>query len=209
MKRWVILGAAEIKDYDSVKSRITADDFIVCADGGLGHLEPLGLKADLILGDFDSAEKPDSAAETLVYPVEKDDTDTMLAIKTGLSRGCRSFIIFGGTGGRFDHTVANIQALAFAEKHSASAVLADEGNFIFLLKNDKAYIEKNPGEKVSVFAWNGPAHGVTLEGFYYPLKNASLFEHNPVGVSNFITSGRGTVSVKKGTLLIVISKENQ
>ena len=90
MKRWVILGAAEIKDYDSVKSRITAEDFIVCADGGLRHLEPLGLKADLILGDFDSAEKPDSVAETLVYPVEKDDTDTMLAIKTGLSRRCRS-----------------------------------------------------------------------------------------------------------------------
>ena len=91
----------------------------------------------------------------------------------------------------------------------ASAALADEGNFIFVLKNDTAVIENNPGEKVSLFALDGAAHGITLEGFYYPLQNGTLYPFDPMGTSNYITEPQGKVTVKKGTLLIVISKENQ
>ncbi|MBQ7595225.1 MAG: thiamine diphosphokinase [Clostridia bacterium] len=207
MKRWVIFGAADIADYSSAAKRLTGDDFIVCADGGQKHLAPLGLDADLYLGDYDSSEKPDTDKETLLFPVEKDDTDMMLAIKEGLKRGCRSFLIFGGTGGRADHTFSNIQTLLYAEKHGASAALADERNFMFFLKNDTAYIEKNEGEKVSVFAFDPAVSGVTLEGFYYPLVNGTLYSHMPVGVSNYIVADRGKITVKKGTLLIIISKE--
>ncbi len=209
MKRWVILGASDIADYSAIKSKIKENDFIVCADGGMNHLKSLGLNADLYLGDFDSAKKPETDCEVLSYPVEKDDTDTMLAIKEGLKRGCREFIIFGGLGGRFDHTVANLQALLYAERHNASACLADENNMIFVLKNDTAYIHKNENEKVSLFAFNESAHGITLEGFYYPLKNGTLYPFDPMGVSNYITAETGKITVKKGTLLIVISKENQ
>ncbi len=209
MKRWVILGAANIADYSLIKNKISENDFIVSADGGLKHLKPLGINADLYLGDFDSAKKPETDTEVLTYPVEKDDTDTMLAIKEGLKRGCKEFVIFGGLGGRFDHTVANLQALLFAERHRASACLADENNMIFVLKNDTAYIHKNENEKVSVFAFGEPAYGVSLDGFYYPLKNGTLQMFDPVGVSNFIIADTGKITVKKGTLLIVISKENQ
>lgn len=207
LKRWVILGAADISDYSSVKARLRDDDFIVCADGGLKHLDPLGIKADLYLGDYDSAQKPETDKELLLFPVEKDYTDTMLAVQTGLKRGCRSFMIFGGTGGRADHTFANIQTLLYAEKHGASAALADGANFMFFLKNDTAYIERNEGEKVSIFAYDPAVSGVTLEGFYYPLVNGTLYSHLPVGVSNHIVAGTGRITVKKGTLLIIISKE--
>lgn len=207
MKRWVILGAAEINDCTEIKSKIHSDDFIVCADGGQKHLENLGLTADLFIGDFDSSEKPDGDAEIITFPVEKDDTDTLLAIKEGIKRGIKSFMIFGGLGGRLDHTFANIQTLLYAEKHGASAALADEHNFAFILKNDTAYIEKNEGEKVSVFAFENSVSGVNLEGFKYNLKNADLFSHYPVGVSNYITGDKGKISVKKGTLLIILSKE--
>lgn len=169
-------------------------------------MQSLGLKADLYIGDFDSAQKPETETETLVYPVEKDDTDTLLAVKEGIKRGCKSFLIFGGTGGRFDHTFANIQTLMYAERHGASAALVDSENFMFILKNDTAYIEKNPGEKVSIFSFEQAAHGVSLEGFYYPLQNADLYNHFPVGTSNYIVKDKGKVTVKKGTLLIVISK---
>lgn len=206
MKRWIIFGAADIDDYQSVKSKINDGDFIVAADGGERHIQSLGLKADLYIGDFDSSKKPETQTETLVFPVEKDDTDTLLAVKEGIKRGCKSFLIFGGTGGRFDHTFANIQTLMYAERHGASAALVDSQNFIFLLKNDTAYIEKNPGEKVSVFSFEQVAHGVSLEGFYYPLQNAVLYNHFPVGTSNYIVKDKGKVTVKKGTLLIVISK---
>ncbi len=209
MKRWVILGAADINDYSLIKQKITDEDFIVCADGGQKHLDPLGLKADLYMGDFDSSEKPETDTEILTYPVEKDDTDTMLALKTGIRRGCRSFMLFGGMGGRFDHTFANIQTLLYADKHSASAALADENNLLFILKNDTAFIEKNEREKVSLFPLNGTAHGVTLEGFYYPLDNASVYPHDTLTVGNHIIAPQGKITVKKGTLLVVISKENR
>lgn len=206
MSRWVILGAAEIVDYDILKRKLRKDDFIVCADGGQRHLEGLGVSANLYLGDFDSSENPLSETETIVFPVEKDDTDTLIAVKEGIKRGCRDFLILGGTGGRMDHTFANIQTLMYAEKHGASAALADERNFAFILRNDTAYIEKNDGEKVSVFAFDSSVSGVTLEGFHYPLKNVSLFSHFPLGVSNYIEADKGKITVKKGTLLIIISR---
>lgn len=209
MKRWVILGAAEIKDYSAIKPKIAEDDFIVCADGGQKHLDPLGLKADLYLGDFDSSKKPDTDTEILTYPIEKDDTDMMLAVKEGIKRGCKSFVLFGGMGGRFDHTFANIQTLLFADKKGATAILADENNFAFILKNDKAFIERNVNEKVSFFPLNGPAHGVSLEGFYYEADNISLFPYDTLATSNFVIAPQGKATVKKGTLLVVISNEKQ
>lgn len=207
MNRWVIIGAAPINDYEKIRKKLRNDDFIVCADGGSHHLDGLGLKADLYLGDYDSSEKPESEIETIVFPVEKDDTDTLIALKEGIKRGCKSFLIIGGTGGRMDHTFANIQTLMYAEKHGASAALADENNFAFILRNDTAYIEKNDGEKVSIFSFDTSVSGVTLEGFHYPLKNMNLFSHYPLGVSNYVEKEQGKVTVKKGTLLIIISHE--
>lgn len=207
MKRWVIFGAADISDYSPISRRLNDDDYIVCADGGSKHLSPLGIEADLYIGDYDSSNKPDTDKELMIYPVEKDYTDTLLAIQTGLKRGCRNFLIFGGTGGRADHTYSNIQSLLYAERHGASAALADEKNFMFFLKNDTAYIEKNEGEKVSIFSYDPAASGVTLEGFYYPLVNGTIYSHLPIGVSNYIVADKGKITVKKGTLLIIISKE--
>ena len=209
MKRWVIIGAGPISEYEKIKAKLNDNDFICCADGGTKHLSSLGISPDLVMGDFDSSQENAFDCEILTFPVEKDDTDMLLALKEGIKRGGRSFLLIGGTGGRLDHTFANFQTLLYAEKHGASAALCDENNFAFILKNDTAFIEKNEGEKVSLFAFDGPVGGVSLEGFYYPLKNASLFGHYPLAISNFIISDKGRITVSKGTLLVIISNENQ
>ncbi len=207
MKRWVILGAAEIKDYSVIKKLLNKDDFIVCADGGQRHLEFLEVASDLFLGDYDSSVKPETTAETIVYPVEKDDTDTLVAVKEGIKRGCRDFLILGGTGGRMDHTFANIQTLIFACENGAKAVLADEKNTAFVIKNSSVEVEKEQNEKVSVFSFDNKAQGVTLEGFHYPLNNADIKSSFPIGVSNYVENTTGRITVSNGTLLIIKSKE--
>ena len=209
MKRWVILGAADISDYAEIKSKLNEDDYIVSADGGQKHLAKLGLDADLFIGDFDSSSIPQTDSELLKYPVEKDDTDTMLAVKIGISRGCKEFLILGGMGGRFDHTFANIQALCYADKNSAKATLCDEKNQLFVISGKTASIVAHQDEKVSLFSINGESCTVTLQGFYYPLENGKLYSCDPMGVSNFLVDNTGEITVKDGTLLVVISKENQ
>ena len=184
MKRWVILGAADISDYTKIKSRLKKDDYIVSADGGQTN------------------------SELLKYPVEKDDTDTMLAVKIGISRGCKEFLILGGMGGRFDHTFANIQALCYADKNSAKATLCDEKNQLFVISGKTASIVAHQDEKVSLFSINGESCTVTLQGFYYPLENGKLYSYDPMGVSNFLVDNTGEITVKAGTLLVVISKEH-
>ena len=102
----VIFCAAE---FDGLIQPVAPEDYLLAADGGLRHLQGLGRKPDLVLGDFDSLGYTPTGAE--VHPVEKDDTDSMLAMKLGLEMGFRTFHIYGGTGGRQDHTFANYQAL--------------------------------------------------------------------------------------------------
>ena len=90
------------------------EDVVLAADGGYRHCQTAGITPDLLLGDFDSlgSQRPDNIP-THTFPVEKDDTDTMLAIRYGLEQGYQTFHLYGGTGGRMDHTLANLQALGF------------------------------------------------------------------------------------------------
>ena len=185
------------------------EDLVIAADGGIKGLERFGVKPDIAVGDFDSLGFVPDCDEIIKHPVMKNDTDMMLAVKTGFERGYTEFMLYGGAGGRPDHTFANIQTLLFADKKGATAILADENNFAFILRNDKAFIERNVNEKVSFFPLNGPAHGVSLEGFYYEVDNISLFPYDTLATSNFVIAPQGKATVKKGTLLVVISNEKQ
>lgn len=178
-------------------------DLLLAADGGLTHLERRGLTPHLIVGDFDSLGRVPEGDNIIRHPVEKDDTDTMLAIKTGLERGYRDFVLYGCLGGRLDHTYANLQALTFLARRGASGWLLGEGLAVTAIRNGRLDFAPEHEGVISVFCPNGEARGVTLTGLHYPLRDAVLTSAFPLGVSNRFTGEAASVSVEDGTLLVM------
>lgn len=180
-----------------------AGDLLIAADQGLAHLERQGLAPDLIVGDFDSLGKIPQGDNIIRHPVEKDDTDTMLAIKTGLERGFRSFLLYGCLGGRLDHTYANLQALVFLARRQAQGWLLGGGTAVTAFSSGRLAFSPRRSGTISVFCPDGTARGVNLSGLYYPLHDAVLTSAFPLGVSNAFTGAAAEVSVREGTLLVM------
>lgn len=175
-------------------------DLVIAADKGYENTLRMGIKADLVVGDFDSLGYIPEGGEILRHPAEKDDTDTMLAVKTAIERGFRRIVIYGGIGGRLDHTFANIQTLAYASGHGAEAFLVDGRSIITSLTNEK--ITVNGEGTASVFAF-GKAKGVSISGLKYPLCGYEMSFDFPIGVSNEFTGTPATLEVKDGTLIFM------
>ncbi len=206
--RCVIFGAAPIKEYSFYQKILRSDDFLISADGGLIHVQTLQRKPDLILGDFDSCRLTDSFPEALVYPAEKDDTDMGLALKYALSHGMTEICMLGGLNGRLDHTIANIHLLQYARNRGADAYLMDENTFVTLIQ--KEYIIRQKGYRyVSLFPFGGEVTGITYEGLKYPLEDGVLTAEDSFGVSNEMAEERAKITLKSGTALLILTKENQ
>ncbi len=183
------------------------DDFLIAADGGLKHTEAEHLSPHVIVGDFDSLGYIPEGAE--VYPVEKDDTDSMLAIRMGLERGYRTFYLYGALDGdRLDHTVANFQALRFLRSHGARGFLIGNHQIVTLIEHEGLHFPVGCRGDLSVFAYGGTANGVTLEGLYYPLEHHDLTPAFPLGVSNHFTGEEASVRVENGALLVLWSRQS-
>lgn len=176
---------------------------VIAADGGLRHLEARGIRPDYVVGDFDSLGCIPSEGTVIRHPVEKDDTDMMLAVKTGLRQGCRTFVLYGGLGGRMDHTYANCQTLAYLAEHGGTGWLLGGGNAVTALHNGTLHFPAACTGTISVFCTSGTASGVTLRGLYYPLTDAVLTSSFPLGVSNQFTGVPASVTAADGTLLIM------
>ncbi len=206
----LILAASEIRDYDKTREMmalwgVTADWLVICADGGYRHTKPLDVKPSVVMGDFDSAPAPAAEEGMAVkrYPVEKDDTDTMLAVKEGMERGATNFVIIGGLGGRLDHTLANISALAYLAQRGNTGVLLDENIQLTVLPPGDYELARQPGKKLSVFAWGGNVTGLKEKGVEYPLGGITLRPDFPLGVSNTITQPVAEISFRSGLLLVM------
>ena len=193
--------------FDTLAEPIREDDHIIAADGGLEHTKKLGIQPHEILGDFDSlGYTPDDAR---VFPVEKDDTDAMLAVRRGLDLGFREFLLYGSLDGpRLDHTIANFQTLQFLADHGASGYLVGREYIVTVVKNGAIRFSKDAEGTVSVFCLGPDAEGVTLRGLYYPLENGKLTSGFPLGVSNHFTGKAGEISVKNGSLLVLWDRKN-
>ena len=199
MKRCVIFCAAE---FDALLQPIGEEDFLIAADGGLGHTEKLGVTPHEILGDFDSLGYAPAGAS--VFPVEKDDTDAMLAVRRGLELGYRDFLLYGSLDGpRLDHTMANFQTLQFLADRGASGILCGNTMLVTVVKNGSIFFPTGCAGTVSVFCMGADAHGVTLKGLYYPLENGTLTAGFPLGVSNHFTGESAEISVQDGSLLVI------
>ena len=179
-----------------------AGDYIIAADGGYRHCLEAGIAPHLLLGDFDSLADlpPETAVER--FPVDKDDTDSMLALKAGLARGFRTFHLFGGTGGRLDHTLANLQGLAYLAERGAKGYLYDQSFVFTALRNSRLALPPRPAGVFSVFALGESARGVSILGGRYPLENGTLSPFFPLGVSNHFQGQPVEISVEKGCLLV-------
>ncbi len=180
-----------------------ARDFVIAADAGYLRLGDLSVVADLVVGDFDSMPVQPNHPNVVTHPREKDATDMMLAVDEGYNRGYRTFVLFGGLGGRLDHTLANLQTLGDIASRGARAFLLGDGMAATVIRNDSLRFDSGKSGIVSVFCAGEPAYGVTLRGLKYPLTNADLTARIPLGVSNEFTGAAAEVVVENGSLLVV------
>ena len=184
--------------------RPAAGDLIIAADAGLKYCKTAGVTPDIILGDFDSLGAAPEGQNVIRLPIEKDDTDTIYALRTGLARGYTDFVIYGGTGGRRgDHTVANLQGLLFLVSHKAHGRLYGDGTVWSTLHNEKVCFPAGCTGTLSLFCIDGTAHGVSINGLKYELRGAEIRSDFPVGVSNSFTGSAAAIEVADGTLIMI------
>ncbi len=200
MKICYIIGAGDLP-----LLYIKKDGLVIAADGGLDRMgETI---PDLVVGDFDSAatQPPDNA---VILPIEKDVTDMRYAVDMGIESGCDIFILYGGTGGRPDHTFANYALLCYLAENGKTAYLLGDRFITTAINNSSIKIQGKIENILSVFAAGDRAEGVTLKGLKYPLNDHTLIFSAPLGVSNSFTEPEAEISVKNGTLLIMWEENN-
>ena len=211
MSRCVIVAAGEIHNYGSAISFLRKDDYFIFCDGGLSHAESLGIKPNLIVGDFDSCDsdvlsKYEEQCEIIKLPREKDDTDTLYAVKLAVERGYNDFLLLGAMGGRFDHALGNISILLYLEGLGKKAVLIDDYS-VMQIAGRKPLLIKDNCSYFSVLTVAGDVSGVTIKNAKYPLENASLSADFQLGISNEVLPGKvAEVSVEHGRVLVVTVK---
>lgn len=202
-RRCVIIGGAGIRDYQAIWEYLDPDDFNIFCDSGLSHQEALGVKPHLIVGDFDSHEDPHLNVETIVLPREKDDTDTVYAVKEAVRRGFDDFLLLGVAGGRLDHTLGNLSILLSLHAQGKRALLVDDWSEMEVVGREPAYID-GCFPFFSLLNISGTARGITIEDAKYPLRDAEIPCTYQYGVSNEVLPGRrARVSVGEGELLLI------
>ena len=177
------------------------EDLVIAADGGYAVLQAAGIRIDLAMGDFDSLGHIPDSTETKVFPVRKDDTDMMLAIKTGLARGYRRFELYGGLGGQMEHSLANIQALHYLCAHGAQGFLTDGTATFTVLTGGRSFLPDASGS-LSVFAFAGDAV-ITLRHLLYETDGVVFSPCFPLGVSNQFIGEPAEITVKTGMALVM------
>lgn len=193
-----IIGAGECS---RLLLQLKDEDYVIAVDGGYEYAKDY--RIDLVVGDFDSLGYVPHHPNVIKLMPEKDDTDMLVAIKEGLKAGYKTFHIYGGCGGRMEHTIANIQHLAYLAEHGARGYLYGSESVMTVIRNGSMSFPADAAGYVSVFAYGNEAKGVDLSGLKYSLKNATLDHSYPLGVSNEFMGKEACVSVKEGKLLIV------
>ena len=200
-KKCYIVGAGDNSGTNFHKEE---NEYVIAADGGYEILNEMGITPDLVIGDFDSLGYIPSEKCVIKLPVEKDDTDMMICIKKAVELGYRDIELYGGTGGRIDHTIANWQAMLWASRQGCNISMTDSKNIFIVITDRRITLPAQKGGDLSVFAIGGDAVGVSILGGKYVAKDMMLTEDNPTAVSNSFMGNNITISVESGSLLIVI-----
>ncbi len=201
--RCVIIGGAGINNYDLIRKKLRPGDFIIFCDSGLKHMEALKTEPSLIVGDFDSHEDPGLNVETIVLPCEKDDTDTVYAVKEAVKRGFDDFLLIGVVGARLDHTLGNVSILLYLDSLKKSGLIIDDYSEMEIVSGKTVFIDDS-FSFFSLLNITGCAKGITITGAKYPLNDAEISCEYQYGISNEVLPGKkAAVSVKSGKLLLI------
>ncbi|MBR5521762.1 MAG: thiamine diphosphokinase [Oscillospiraceae bacterium] len=208
MKRCIIIGAVEI-DFP-LEKYIRDTDFVICADKGWQNAVAHGIKPDMIVGDFDSSDMPQYMdADVTVLPVVKDDTDTYYVSRYAVENGFTDVLLRGVIGGRrIEHTIANIQTLLYFAKNRVNATAIDKYSQLMVVHNGVIALPDMENKYFSVFSMGDSAEGVSIKGAKYPLIDYTLTNSYPIGVSNEFIGETVEISVKNGSLLLIISDKD-
>ncbi len=212
-EKCIIVAAGELS---AAEIEVVQGDLLIAVDGGLEHCERLGLEPDLVLGDFDSVKEGQltqisqweakSPKRVIRLKPEKDDTDTLAAIRLALEQGYRDFLLYGAMGGRRpEHTIANIQCLLFLKHHGAVGYLVDGTGMCFVMENEEMRFQPSMEGYLSLFSLKEEALGVNIQGMKYELDNARITNDFPIGISNEFIGQEAVVSVRQGQLLGIVT----
>lgn len=203
MKICCVVGAGECESFDFEKK---SGDIIIAADGGYKVLKSSGIQPDYVVGDFDSLGYVPDEENVIRFKPEKDFTDMYSSVEKGIELGFENFVIYGATGGREDHTLANYQLIASLAERGFNAVLINGcGRVTAIHNSSKSFSDKYEGF-ISVFSHSDISEGVTLEGLKYPLDDVILKNTFALGVSNEFSGKESRVTVKNGTLIIMYNE---
>lgn len=211
-KKCIVIGAG---DLTVGQVSVGEEDLVIAVDGGINYCGVLEIEPDILIGDFDSVNETQREAilqmkeaapeRVVVLKPEKDDTDMLAALRLGLEKGYDYFLIYGGCGGRMEHTLANIQCLLFLKNNGAVGYLMDGSGMVFVMKNEEVKLRDNLEGYFSLFCLGKEAKGVTIRGMKYELTDFVMTNDFPIGVSNEFIGKEATISVKDGELVGIVN----
>ena len=209
MRAFIYIGGGI--DSTNITEHPKGDDITIAADAGYRNAKALGVKVDLLLGDFDSLGEEEIPKETerLTVPAEKDFTDTQLAVETAMRKGADAIVIIGGLDGRLDHTLSNLAILEDLSDKGIAVYITNGQNRVRYLNSTSTLLPRSGYRYLSLLCLSEKAKGVSVEGCKYPLKNATLHRSFQYAVSNEITENCALVSVRKGGIFVIESRDRQ
>jgi thiamine pyrophosphokinase len=203
-----IIAHGSLNNFEIIKRECTNCDIIICADGGAEFASKNSIIPNYLIGDFDSIDElileyyGSKDTEIIRYPVEKDFTDKEICINKALQLNCDEICILGGLGGRLDHSLGNIGLLHKIKEVGATGYIAGDDCYIYLCDNELTIVGEI-GDLVSIMPFKDDAFGVCLEGFKYPLREATIKFGQPIGISNLMERPSCNIKVSRGELLVI------
>lgn len=203
-------------DIEFIRQELTGQpyDMLIAADSGLEVCYALGITPDVMLGDYDSVSRQikeyyqNSGAAAFTYPERKDETDTELAVKFAIDRHAAQMVLYGATGSRLDHTLANLSLLKLGLLHGIDMQIRDKYNRIRLVKG-QCVLQKQAqfGDYISLLPFSETVEDICLKGFRYPLDHGRMAQGNSLGISNVLEEERGVISAGSGILMLIESRD--
>lgn len=187
-------------------------DYVICADRGLCHAKILGIKPDLIVGDFDSTDPGDleyfksQGIEIETFDAHKDETDTEIAVTRAIQKGASEVTVYGGLGSRLDHSLANIHLLYKLLREDIRGRLMNPNNTVYLAEHH-IELDGKKDDLISLIPFAGKVRGVTTQNLEYPLEDAVIDIGSSLGVSNVLLGNRAEVWIKEGILIVIMARD--
>ena len=202
-KRCIIISGGEYAPVEGLRE----DDFVIACDRGYLYAKGQGIRPDLLVSDYDSYDGPvEQSVSVERFRPEKDDTDTMIAIRYAVEHGFEELVLFSALGGRLDHLLGNLQAIVYAQAHGVRASILSPDTRVYTLSGGSLRLSRQPGWSLSVLAAEDRCTGLSIRGAKYPLEDAVLTNRFPLGVSNEWAEETAEITIREGIVLVVLSK---